>query len=136
VAPQPTPEPSSQSTEGQHDDDVMTFSEISVSRWPDGSTLIRISADRDIPQDRLSHFRLFGEPPRYVITVSGAKAPELPSVIEFSDANLKRVRLIRRSANETGELQFVLELVASGVSIEKVAHQGAHIALRVVPAPE
>ncbi len=131
----PIPEATLHLTEDQADEDAMIVSEIAVSRWPDGSTLVRISADRDIPQDRISHFRLFGEPPRYVITVSGAKAPELPGVVDFGDPNLRRVRLIRRSVNEVGELQFVLELAATGATIEKVAHQGAHIALRIVPPP-
>ncbi len=105
--------------------------EITTSRRPDGTTLMRISTDQALPPAAVRHFRLFGTPPRFVVGLAAATAPSLPSSIRVGDLCLAGLHLV--GGVNGAELQIVLELAATGVTVARVAHQGRHVVVELTP---
>lgn len=107
--------------------------DIAAGPRGDGSTLLRITADRRLPQGCARILEVDHDPPRIVLSIRGASAPDLRRSLDFEDANLDRVRLVHDAETSTGELHLVLQLSRSGVTASEMNQVGRHLVIRLTP---
>ena len=97
----------------------------------DGSTLLRITADGDLPKGCARHLEVDDDPPRIVLTIRDVSAPELPRSIEIGGQYIERIRLIHDADVSQGELHLVLHLTNPGISVTELKQVGPNLVLRL-----
>jgi hypothetical protein len=108
--------------------------DVTVSGRPDGSILVRITADGRIPQGRARFIEVSGDPPRVVVTIRGLSAPDLPRSMKIDEPGIDRIRLIHDAETIDGELHVVLLLARPPLRVETMQQVGPNLVVLLVAA--
>jgi hypothetical protein len=107
--------------------------DVSASHRSDGSSLILITADGDLPPACARTLAVAADPPRIVISITGITAPGLGRSIELDDPNIARIRLIHDAEIAAGELHLVLHLARPDVEVQEIKQVGPNLVVRIGP---
>ena len=105
--------------------------DISAGDRGDGSTLLRVTADRRLPVGCLRTLEVAGDEPRIIVTLRGVSAPDLPRSLDLDDPLLERVRLVHDAETVEGELHLVLYPAGGRVFVSETAQVGPHVVVQL-----
>jgi hypothetical protein len=107
----------------------MTIAEIVSSVRPDGSTLLRLTADRALPE-RAHHDLLDPQDPsRHAMVLVGTRLPGCPEHLVLGGPALRRIQVLEVPRGDGVDTQLLFELASERVRLERISTVGEHIAI-------